>query len=269
MLFGLGVDGVVLLYVAYLLRSPTRRRGRHGPGSDRSVDQHAARHVDDGSDVLRTDVRRLPEPAAARTLIGHSMLICGAADAAPGPGAAAAPALLARTAAHADDAAPGGLDRRVIGWPSSVGAVVVTCVLGAVADAAAGQSDTRSPALGDRCRAARGADWRAPSACPTTSTSCSPRARTSSRCSTTNERLAARVSTELPGAGVSVADARCFRRPPPQARAAAAPGRVRGCRPTPCARSLERAGRRQGSDQDRSTRSPARLPTSARRRRSG
>ena len=66
MLFGLGVDGVVLLYVAHGSRVAQRRRRRRAGGDRGPVEQHAARHVDDGGDVLRPDVRRLPEPAAAR-----------------------------------------------------------------------------------------------------------------------------------------------------------------------------------------------------------
>ena len=59
MLFGLGVDGVVLLYVAHRLALAERRRRRRARGDRRARREHAARHVDDGGDVLRADVRRL------------------------------------------------------------------------------------------------------------------------------------------------------------------------------------------------------------------
>ena len=78
MLFGLGVDGVVLLYVAHALASSSgadRRAGVRRPG--RTGREHAARHVDDRRDLLRPGVRRLPEPQQLGTLIGHSMVLCG------------------------------------------------------------------------------------------------------------------------------------------------------------------------------------------------
>ena len=66
MLFGLGVDGVVLLYVSHrlaLARGLDSRCGRSG--HRRAVEEHAARHVDDSGDVLRTDVRGFSESSGA------------------------------------------------------------------------------------------------------------------------------------------------------------------------------------------------------------
>ena len=64
--------------------SPTRlavRQGRTGARRStrlgRTCLEHAARHVDDGGDVLRPDVRRLPQPQQLGALIGHSMVVCG------------------------------------------------------------------------------------------------------------------------------------------------------------------------------------------------
>ena len=67
MLFGLGVDGVVLLYVAHRLAVDDGDAGRrHCSGHRRAVVEHAPRDVDDGGDVLRPHVCRLPEPSATR-----------------------------------------------------------------------------------------------------------------------------------------------------------------------------------------------------------
>ena len=66
MLFGLGVDGVVLLYVSHrlaLARGLDPRDGRSG--HRRTLEEHAARHVDDGGDLLRADVRGFSESSGA------------------------------------------------------------------------------------------------------------------------------------------------------------------------------------------------------------
>ena len=65
MQFGLGIDGVVLLFVAY------RHVGRivsddGGEDLSRPEREHAARDADDGGDVLRPRRRRLPQPRGAR-----------------------------------------------------------------------------------------------------------------------------------------------------------------------------------------------------------
>ena len=65
MQFGLGIDGVVLLFVAYrhvgrVVSDDGRERSR------RARREHAARHVDDGGDVLRPGGRGLPQPRGAR-----------------------------------------------------------------------------------------------------------------------------------------------------------------------------------------------------------
>ena len=47
-------------------RGPRAARSRRRQSTAwRTVDEHAARHVDDGRDVLRPDVRRLPQPASS------------------------------------------------------------------------------------------------------------------------------------------------------------------------------------------------------------
>ena len=66
MLFGLGVDGVVLLYVSHRLALARGLDPHEAVQSHRrAVEEHAARHVDDSGDVLRADVRRLSESAGA------------------------------------------------------------------------------------------------------------------------------------------------------------------------------------------------------------
>ena len=70
MLFGLGVDGVVLLYVSHRLALAQRARPTRGrSGHRRTIEEHVARHVDDSGDVLRPDVRgfsKSPGAGAAR-----------------------------------------------------------------------------------------------------------------------------------------------------------------------------------------------------------
>ena len=91
--------------------APSRRTrsAARGPGVE-----HAARHVDDGGDVLRLDVRRLPEPQQLGLLIGHSMVVCGILT------LVLVPALLPRRASGAPaarphDAAARGVGRRGTG----------------------------------------------------------------------------------------------------------------------------------------------------------
>ncbi len=198
MLFGLGVDGVVLLYVAYRSgargrRRPRRRRCR----ARRTVDQHAARHVDDGGDVLWPDVRRLPEPAAARP-----------ADR-PQHGRSAAlltlflvPALLPRRrrrhAAIAAHAAAGSVDRPPASCRSSARPSLVTLVLGIAARGCASTRRSSACARSPRRRSSKRASRRA-SDCRRTSTSSWRRDRSSSRCSRANEQLTARVQSGTSG----------------------------------------------------------------------
>ena len=67
MLFGLGVDGVVLLYVSHRLALARGLDAARGSASHRrTVEEHVARHVDDSGDVLRADVRGFSESAGAR-----------------------------------------------------------------------------------------------------------------------------------------------------------------------------------------------------------
>ena len=88
-----------------------RRRAADIPAAlGRTVEQHAARHVDDGRHVLRPDVRRLSEPAAARTAPRPQHGRVRRADARPGAGAAASSRATARRARTADAAAC-GVDR--------------------------------------------------------------------------------------------------------------------------------------------------------------
>ena len=78
MLFGLGVDGVVLMYVAYgvaVARGPDRPRCRVLPRP--SVREHVPGHDDDRGDVLWARVRRFPGVRQLGLLIGHSMVACG------------------------------------------------------------------------------------------------------------------------------------------------------------------------------------------------
>ena len=111
MLFGLGVDGVVLLYVAHRLALADGRSRRRSRRARRAVDQHAARHVDDRRHLLRADVRGLPEPRAARPAARPQHDGVRRPHARDGAGAAAA-AASTPSRAGAADAAPGGVDRQ-------------------------------------------------------------------------------------------------------------------------------------------------------------
>ena len=67
MLFGLGIDGVVLLYLRYLEeRRAGRVGGRGGPTDGRHRVQRRARAGDDGGDVLCAAVHRFSDAAGSR-----------------------------------------------------------------------------------------------------------------------------------------------------------------------------------------------------------
>ena len=91
-------------------RWPSDPDDRRAGGDRRAVEQHAARHVDDGGDVLRPDVRRLPEPAAARPADRAQHGGLRRPHAGAGAGAPAAPPAAARRR-RAADAAARRLDR--------------------------------------------------------------------------------------------------------------------------------------------------------------
>ena len=110
MLFGLGVDGVVLLYVAYILA-----RAEHpdtdvpaaiaGPSSSMLLGMWTTAATFYG--LMFVD---FPSLQQLGRLIGHSMVVVRRPDAGAGAGAAAAPAAAARRR-RAADAAARRLDR--------------------------------------------------------------------------------------------------------------------------------------------------------------
>ena len=207
MLFGLGVDGVVLLYVAHRLAlagGAGRRCRRRSQGRRRSMLLGMWTTAATFYGLMFVD---FPEPAAARA--AHRPQHGGVRhpDAGHGAGAAAAPARRRRTVPRAADAAPRGVDcqrRRARCWcrqrrPDRRA--------GRRRDAHPRQPDTRSPAIGDRRRTARSDASDRRSACRATSTSCSPKAPTLEPLLQTNERLGAALATGAPGSRVPAADA--------------------------------------------------------------
>ena len=228
MLFGLGIDGVVLLYVAYLTPAGSRRYRVEdfGPGH-----QHAARHVDDGGDLLRPDVRRLPSLQQLGMLVGHSMVICGILT------LLLVPALLPRQAPR-ERRRTLGLPRLTV-WISArrrlilVTAAVLTAVLGLAArglriDASLERlrSDTEAARLEERVGSAFGL--------PTTVYVVLDDGVNLDALLETNERLTTRLAADLPELRVQAAS---WFFPPTPAKRVPSPGSpVRDSRPPPCGR---------------------------------
>ena len=193
MLLGLGVDGVVLLYVAHRLALIDGRRGGGRGRRDREPDrQHALRHADDRRDVLRAAVRRLPEPAAARA--SHRAQ----------HGRVRRPHAGARTGAAAAITRAGRQRRGVLEWPGFADwvadrrrpllwtAALLTLVLGAAATRLQVNASLDRLKVDDARSAVRGAD---PSRVRTAVRRvhvCFSKGRRSSRCSTRTNALLAR-----------------------------------------------------------------------------
>ena len=127
------IDGVVLLYVAHRLALAEGQSPTAAVASGAGPDQHAARHVDDRGHVLRPDVRRLSQPAAARAADRPQHAGLRRADAGAGAGAAAAACSPRRAITRADDAAPGGMDRAASRHRSWRARPLATVLLGVAA----------------------------------------------------------------------------------------------------------------------------------------
>ena len=121
MLFGLGVDGVVLLYVAYLRAAdatpPIRPAALTGASTSMLLGMWTTAATFYGLTFVD-----FPSLQQLGRLIGHSMLICGLLT------LVMVPALLPRraprtTRAHADDASRWRHGSRAIVWRSSVAAL--------------------------------------------------------------------------------------------------------------------------------------------------
>ena len=197
MLFGLGIDGVVLLYVAHRLALADNPDTDVPAAIGGPIEQHAARDVDNGRHVLRIDVRGFPEPAAPRPAarpqhddVRHSHVDHGASVSA----ASAAEAPRAR----AGDAAARRLDFAAAARDSRRCRAVDDCARG-VGDAAS-VSSRRSIACGRSRlpRSSRPGSVRR-SVCRATSTSSWPKGSDLQLLLETNERLAQRLAAEMPG----------------------------------------------------------------------
>ena len=258
MLFGLGIDGVVLLYVAHLL--PTRRdaRDRHRLADLGPRGQHAPRHVDDGGDFLRPGVRRLSQPAAARAAGRPQHGDLRRADAAARAGAAAAPrAARARAARWRCRGCRRGSRR--IGGSILVTAAVLTGVLGASATRLARRPESRAAAVGHRApRELEATDRLGVRVADDVYVVLADGVDLDALLAM-NERLVQRMTAELPGAPrAGRRRGFCHRRQP--RREPPSGSRVRGSPSRPSARRSNRPRLSTASGPVPSRRSPHRLP---------
>ena len=147
MLFGLGVDGVVLLYVAHRLAVADGvsdiPAALEGPSSSMLLGMWTTAATFYG--LMFVD---FPSLEQLGRLLGHSMVVCGVLT------LVMVPALLPRRAPRRP--VPALLMPRFAAWMVSrrravlVGSVLVTVVLGYGGDADPRQPDARSPAIGDQ-----------------------------------------------------------------------------------------------------------------------
>ena len=157
MIFGLGVDGVVLLYVAHRLAVADDPAADVPAATGGTIRQHAARHVDHRGDLLRTDVRRLPEPAAARPADRAQHVRLRHPHARHGACAPAASLDRRPRPRPASDAEARAVDR-ASPPPDPGGERRADVRVGLLCHAHPHQSHARAAAVGHRCGAARNED---------------------------------------------------------------------------------------------------------------
>ena len=264
MLFGLGIDGVVLLYVAHRLalaegQTPESAvASSAGPSTSMLLGMWTTAATFYGLAVV--DFPSLQQLGA---LIGHSMLVCGLLT------LVLVPALLSHRAPRRsirplDDAGAGGLDRSTPP-PVLAGSVVVTLIARRRRARAPNQPDARPAPIGHQRRPARGEYRRRFQSSRVTSTSRWRRAPTSSVCSKRTSALSSACRRFRGLCGSSLPPGCC--RPLPRRRGESE--RIQRSGLTPAAVTASLSTRRRSPDSDKGAfepfveRLPALLDTSS------